>query len=234
MARTEVSGVEIEYQLIGDGHHTVVLMPGGRMSKDAPGMREFADALVVGGKRVLLWDRPNCGASDMCFTGESESAMQAQVLVELVRQLQLGPVAVGGGSAGARTAMLAAARDPAAISHLLLWWISGRVLSQLSLGANYCSEPAVAASMGGMDAVAILPSLAEQMVRNPRNLEILRGQDVAQFIAVMERWADAFVPGPDKLLPGMSREAVGRLVAQAKLILTIETAENSVPADFRR
>ena len=35
------------------------------------------------GNQVLIWDRPNCGASDVCFTGASESAMQADTLAAL-------------------------------------------------------------------------------------------------------------------------------------------------------
>ena len=43
--------------------------PGGRFSKDFGGIHELADALAEGGKRVLLWDRPNCGRSDVQFYG---------------------------------------------------------------------------------------------------------------------------------------------------------------------
>jgi pimeloyl-ACP methyl ester carboxylesterase len=212
VARIEVSGIGIEYELLGEaGAHAVVLSPGGRFSKDAPGMRELADALVAGGKRVLLWDRPNCGASDMCFEGESESRLQGRVLIELVRALGLGKVAVAGGSAGARTTMFAAAHDPEAVSHMIPWWISAGTICLLSLGAAYCSDPAVAASMGGMEAVTRLPIFAEQLRRNPRNREILLSQDADQFIAVMQQWAKAFAPPPDAPLPGMTQADIARL-----------------------
>ena len=36
------------------------------------------------GNQVLIWDRPNCGESDVCFTGASESAMQADTLAALL------------------------------------------------------------------------------------------------------------------------------------------------------
>jgi hypothetical protein len=48
------------------GHH-----PGGRFSKDDAGVRELAEALAAEGNRVVIWDRPNCGASDVHFTGDS-------------------------------------------------------------------------------------------------------------------------------------------------------------------
>ena len=51
---------------------------------------------------MLIWDRPNCGASDVCFTGESESTMQADTLAALITHLDLGPTVITGGSGGAR------------------------------------------------------------------------------------------------------------------------------------
>lgn len=212
MARIDISGIGIEYELLDPpGAQAVALTPGGRFSKDAQGMREFAERLVAGGKRVLLWDRPNCGASEFCFEGESESLMQGRVLTRLIRALELGPTALAGGSAGSRTSLLAAAHDPEIVSHLVQWWISGGIVSLMSLGSAYCCDPAVAASLGGMAGVAELPIFAEQLQRNPRNREILLGQDVDRFLATMERWASAFVAAAGSPVPGLSAEDVARL-----------------------
>src|SRR3954449_10394942 len=109
MPRTEVDGVSIAYEVVGQGRPWV-LTPGGRYSKDYPGVRELAVALAERGNRVLIWDRPNCGASDVCFTGSSESAMQADTLAELLRQLDLAPAVIAGGSGGSRVSLLTAAR----------------------------------------------------------------------------------------------------------------------------
>jgi hypothetical protein len=46
---------------------------------DTPGYREPAPALAAGGKRALIWDRPNCGASDVCFDATSEVAAGGRV-----------------------------------------------------------------------------------------------------------------------------------------------------------
>src|SRR5512142_2726369 len=75
----EVNGGIVVYELLGpaDGE-VVVLTPGGRFSKDYGGVHELADALVAGGKRVLLWDRPNCGKSDIQLYGPSDSHMRAE------------------------------------------------------------------------------------------------------------------------------------------------------------
>src|SRR3546814_9446987 len=107
----------------------IALTPGGRFAKDSVGLPELAQALVAGGRRVLLWDRPNCGASDISFDGDSESALQARVLIKLIRTLDLGPTALAAGSAGSRVSLIAASRGPDAVSHLIVWWISGGAIS---------------------------------------------------------------------------------------------------------
>ena len=212
MPRIDISGIGIEYELIGEpGAHAVALTPGGRFSMNHEGIRELGEALVKGGKRVLLWDRPNAGASDICFDGESESLLQARVLTQLIRALDLGPTAIGGGSAGSRCTLLAAAHDREIVSHLLQWWITGGPVSLFMLGASYCGEPAVAAQAGGMEAVAALPSWAEQVSRNPRNRDRILAQDPRQFIATMERWISAFIPSDESPVPGMSRQDFEKL-----------------------
>ena len=226
MAQIDVNGLSIAYELLGpEGAPAVAISPGGRFSKDAPGISELGKALAAGGKRVLLWDRPNCGASDMSFDGESEGKIQAAALCGLIRQLGLGPTALVGGSAGVRTSLLAALHDPAVASHLALWWVSGGVASLMMMGAGYCSEVAIAASLGGMEAVAAMPMFKEQLARNPHNRGIILAQDVEEFIAKMERWAAGYVPAEPLAVPGISRAEFGSL----KLPVLIF---NNHPRDF--
>jgi 2-hydroxy-6-oxonona-2,4-dienedioate hydrolase len=212
MAQIQLSGLGIEYELIGphDGP-AIALTPGGRFAKDSPGLPELAQALAAGGRRVLLWDRPNCGASDISFAAESESDLQARTLIELIRALELGPTALAAGSGGSRVSLIAAARAPDAVSHLIVWWISGGALSLISLAAYYCVNSAIAASRGGMAAVADLPGWSEQLQRNPNNRDILLAQDAERFIETMERWAVAYMPSKTSPVPGMSPESFARL-----------------------
>jgi 2-hydroxy-6-oxonona-2,4-dienedioate hydrolase len=79
-----VNGGNVVYEILGSAGALIVLTPGGRFGKDVPGLRPLADALVAGGHRVLLWDRPNCGASDIAFYGQSESHMRAETLAGLL------------------------------------------------------------------------------------------------------------------------------------------------------
>ena len=80
-----------------------VLTPGGRFTKEVGGLPETARALAATGRQIVLWDRPNCGASSVVFRGRSESEVQAEALGALLRHLDLGPAVIAGGSGGARS-----------------------------------------------------------------------------------------------------------------------------------
>jgi 2-hydroxy-6-oxonona-2,4-dienedioate hydrolase len=212
MPRIVISGIEIAYELLGPaGAPAVALTPGGRFPMDSPGLAELGQTLAAGGKRVLLWDRPNCGASDLYFDAENESELHAHTLTQLIRALDLGPTALAAGSAGSRVSLIAASRDPDAISHLVLWWISGGVLSLMQLAAYYCADSAMLASQRGMKAVAKSPAWSLQIERNPRNRDILMALTPEQYIATMERWASFYVPSQTSPVPGMTPADFARL-----------------------
>jgi pimeloyl-ACP methyl ester carboxylesterase len=205
MARMSISGVDIEYELLGEaGAPAVAITPGGRFPKDTPGVRELGEKLAAGGKRVLLWDRPNCGYSDISFDDQSESELCARTLTTLIRELKLGPTALAAGSAGSRVSLIAASRDPEIVSHMVLWWISGGMIGLVSLANYYCADSALAASKGGMEAVVKLPGWAEQIARNPKNRDILLAQEPKAFIKKMEQWASFYLPNDSSPVPGMS------------------------------
>jgi pimeloyl-ACP methyl ester carboxylesterase len=212
MARIDISGIGIDYEFHGDpGAPVAVLTPGGRFPKDTPGVPQLAQALAKSGWRVLLWDRPNCGASDISFEGSSESNLHVTMLHQLIRQLKLGPVALLGGSAGSRVSLLTAARDPTLVSHLAIWWISGGAVAMAQLAFYYCVDSAIAAARGGMAAVAALPGWAEQIARNPGNQDIILAQDPDAFIARMQQWAAAYAYSDSSPVPGMTPEDFSRL-----------------------
>ncbi len=219
MESIDISGIHIAYELLGEpGTPAVAITPGGRFSTQSPGVREFGEALAAGGKRVLLWDRPNCGASDLCFAGEGEGGLHARVLMQLIRKLQLGPTALVGGSAGGRISLLAALEDPEMTSHVVSWWISGGIISLMSLGTFYCCDTAVAARSGGMQAVADMPLWKEQLSRNPRNREILLSQDPEVFVRTMERWALGYFASADAPVPGLAPERLAQLKMPVMLL----------------
>jgi pimeloyl-ACP methyl ester carboxylesterase len=202
MASCTIDGVRIAYELIGEGP-PFVLTPGGRFSKDVPGIRQLALDLAGHGYQVLIWDRPNTGASDVCFRGESESAMQADVLAGLLRQLDLAPAVIVGGSGGARVSLLAASRHPDSASKLALLWISGGVYGLMLLAVHYCGESIRAAWSGGMTAVASLPEWREVIERNPGNRQRFLDLDPREFIRTLEGWMLAYCPIGDTTVPGL-------------------------------
>lgn len=212
MAHIEVNGLNIAYELIGPaGAPAVVLTPGGRFPKESPGLPELAEKLADGGRRVLLWDRPNCGASDLSFDAPSESELHAETLIALAARLELGPVTLAAGSAGSRVSLIAASRHPDAVSHLALWWISGGNIGLMSLGLFYCSGSANAANQGGMEAVAAAPDWADQIARNPRARDVLLAQEPRAFIAKMQDWAFFFTPNAQSPVPGMTPDDFAQL-----------------------
>ena len=64
-----VNGGDVVYEILGTSGELIVLTPGGRFGKDIPGLRPLAKALVAGGYRVLLWDRPTAASPRFGSTG---------------------------------------------------------------------------------------------------------------------------------------------------------------------
>jgi pimeloyl-ACP methyl ester carboxylesterase len=206
MAIVEVDGLRLAYELIGESGRPWVITPGGRFTKEEPGVRQLAEALAAGGNRVLIWDRPNCGESDVCFDGPTESDMQADALAALLRHLDMGPAVVFGGSGGARVSLLAAAKHPDVAEALALVWISGGVFGLLVLAVHYCGASLEAAWSEGIHAVAALPDWAEVVARNPRNRQRILDQDRQAFVETMQRWMQAYCPREGQHVPGLTDE----------------------------
>jgi pimeloyl-ACP methyl ester carboxylesterase len=210
MPHAHVNDLDIAYELIGEGRPWVIT-PGGRFSKDDGGIRELAEALAAHGNQVLIWDRPNCGESDVCFTGESESTMQADTLAALIEHLGLGPTVITGGSGGARVSMLTAGRHPELAAGLAMWWISGGPFGLMSLAVHYCGQNLVAAWTEGMHAVAELPEWEGNIERHPANRQRILEQDRDEFVRTMERWMLVYYPRDDQLVPGVADDDVARI-----------------------
>ena len=204
MEKMDVNGLSIAYELLGPKNgKPVALTPGGRFCMDIPGLREMAEEFVKAGHRVLIYDRPNCGYSDTCLSGESESENQADALAGLIRQLDLGPTIIAGGSGGSRVSLITASRNPDICSHLAIWWISGDPIGLMQLATYYCGEAGTLASRGGMEEVLSATSWAEHLQKNPKAKETLLAMDPDKFIAIMQRWASAYVPSDITPVPGM-------------------------------
>jgi 2-hydroxy-6-oxonona-2,4-dienedioate hydrolase len=219
MASTEIHGGQVVYDLLGppDGQ-PIVLTPGGRFSKDVPGLRPLAEALAEGGLRVLLWDRPNCGASDVQFYGRSESHLRADTLAELLTRLDLAPAIIAGGSGGARDSLLTVIRHPEVASKAIAWSIVGGVFSTLNLAGVYVLPNINTARIVGMEGVVNLPEWQALIEANPRNKERLLSMDPGAFVTVMLRWLNAFVPKPGQTIPGVEDEEFANIQVPTMII----------------
>ena len=233
MAVAEVNGLSLAYDVIGDSGRPWAITPGGRFTKETPGVRELAVALAEQGNQVLIWDRPNCGESDVCFEGTSESAMQADALAGLLTHLDLAPAVIAGGSGGARVSLLTASRHPDAAAGLAIWWISGGVYGLLTLATHYCGGSVGAAWTHGMEAVADLPEWVEVQQGNPGNRQRFLDQDRATFIATMERWMLAYCPREGEHVPGLPDADAAALDIPALVFRSGESDAHHTAGDVR-
>lgn len=199
----KINGGNVVYEILGDTGDFIALTPGGRFSKDIPGLRPLAEALVAGGYRVLLWDRPNCGASDVQFYGYSESHMRAETLMSLITALDIGPCIIAGGSGGARDSILTTILYPELVTKLVVWNIVGGVYGSFVLGGHYIVPSILAVRGAGIDGLLDVREWKERIAANPANEDRLRGLDADEFLKVMLRWLNAFVSKPGQTIPGV-------------------------------
>jgi len=199
----EIHGGNVVYEILGETGEFIALTPGGRFSKDIPGLRPLAEQLVKGGYRVLLWDRPNCGKSDLQFYGQSESHMRADTLHQLITGLGIGPCVIAGGSGGARDSILTTILHPEIVTKLVTWNIVGGVYGSFVLGSYYI-VPSIQAVRGlGIKGLLGVSEWQERIAENPANKDRILAMDADEFLKVMLRWLNAFVPKPGQAIPGV-------------------------------
>ena len=181
MPSIEINGGNVVYEILGDSGDLIALTPGGRFSKEIPGLRPLAEALAAGGYRVLLWDRPNCGASDVQFYGQSESHMRAETLHKLVTGLGFERCILAGGSGGARDSMLTTMLYPEMVTRLVVWNIVGGIYGSFVLGSFYII-PSILAVRGNADHVReLLADRVTDFTAQRRALHVDRFADGAAF-----------------------------------------------------
>jgi len=166
MPITTVRGVTINHEVLGDRGPWVALQPGGR--RGLVGVKPLGQKIAEAGNRVLVYDRRNCGASDISFDGgNSENEVWAGDLHELLQELDAAPAFIGGSSSGCRLALLAALRHPGDVRGLLLWRVTGGAFAAGRLVQNYYTQFIEAAQRGGMEAVCRTEHFAELIANNP-------------------------------------------------------------------
>lgn len=216
--KIDINGGNVVYEILGKKGDFIALTPGGRYSKDIPGLKPLARKLVAGGYRVLLWDRPNCGKSDVQFYGESESHMRAETLAQLITKLDIGPCIIAGGSGGARDSMITTMLHPELVTKLVVWNIVGGVYGSFVLGGHYIIPSILAVRGLGIKGLLQVPEWRERIEDNPDNLERFKALDADEFLKVMLRWLNAFVPKAGQTIPGVPDEMFDNITVPTLII----------------
>jgi pimeloyl-ACP methyl ester carboxylesterase len=202
MPVTQIRGIDINYEILGDRGPWVALQPGGRRAGSS--LKSLAAKIAEAGHRVLIYDRRNCGASAIAIDGESENEEWADDLHELLMKLDALPAYVGGSSSGCRLALILALRYPADVRGLLLWRVTGGQHAAVHLANQYYTSHIEAAKAGGMAAVCDMDHWKEVIAANPASRNALMATDPADFISRMERWRQSFNADAEHPVIGLS------------------------------
>jgi pimeloyl-ACP methyl ester carboxylesterase len=210
MPVTQIRGVNINYQVIGEAGPWIMLTTGGRRGHEE--LVSLAKKLAAAGHRVVLHDRRNTGASEVLIEGDAgEEVMWTDDMHELMGKLGALPAFFGGTSSGARTSILFALRYPQAVRGLLLMRVTGGPFAAARLPENYYNQFIRLAQQGGMAAICATEQWKERITANPRNGDYLRQLPVEKFLAVLTKWRDVFVAGVHLPVMGVTEAELASL-----------------------
>ena len=156
MSVAELDGIEIAYELVGEGQPWA-LTPGGRFTKNVGGLAEMARALADHGE-----EGPHVGSSELRRVPDWWCSVVGRSRRSRPRSWRAAPSSRSWAHGDRRRLgrcarpLLAAARHPDVTAGLAMWWISGGVPGLLQLANYYCMPSADAAWHGGMEAVVEL------------------------------------------------------------------------------
>ena len=217
MTFTQVRGIRMRYEIVGDHGPWVALVTGGRRGYDE--FLPLAKRIAAQGYRVVLHDRRKTGASDILIEGEvPEETLWLDDLHALLQQLGATPAFVGGSSAGARSAMRFYLRHPQAVRGLLLMRVTGGAFAAGRLPDMYYGQFIKVAREGGMAAVCEHPQVQERIAANPAMRDRLMAMKAEDYISVMSRWMDLFVEGTRLTVMGVTDEELASIQSPTVVI----------------
>jgi pimeloyl-ACP methyl ester carboxylesterase len=205
MPISNIRGVNINWQVIGDRGPWVMATTGGRRGHDE--FIPMAQKIAGNGFRVMLHDRRNTGASDLWIEGdEGEEAPWLPDMYELMRSQDALPAFFCGSSAGARTSIRFYLKYPQAVRGLLLLRVTGGEFAAKRLPENYYGQFIAAAKQGGMEAVCAMDAWKERFKENPRGRDYLAKLPADKFIQVFTRWKEIFAAGGKHPVMGVTEQ----------------------------
>ena len=219
MPKIEVNGVNIAYEIAGDGSPFVWSSHGwGSLGPEA---------YVVGGRmsanyKVLLWDRRNAGASGFGVEDSpSDWYLWTDDLHELLRSLGMGPAYLAGTSGGYLFSLLMAYRYPSDVKGLMLFGPSTDDVTLLKpIGKARYLFLAEVAEKDGMQAVfeasanppeelehALAVGWIAQCAQSEDSKKRILSFDAKEFAAIMRKW-DSWFSSPSVYLGNIEEDEI--------------------------
>lgn len=214
MPRINVNGVTLAYEVLGDGS-PIVWTPGAWFPRD--NWVYLNAGCLASRHQVLLWDRRNCGASDVWLEdAPTELHLWTDDLHHLLQALNLSPAYLAGASKGCVFSLLMAHRYPDDVRGLILIDAptDDPALLRPFADARYYNLANVAATRGMSAALAhsteawsriitgtsaldafdwFTKWMAETSAANQGNRERLLAMNPQHFATLLTRWGDVEV-----------------------------------------
>jgi pimeloyl-ACP methyl ester carboxylesterase len=210
MRRCAVDGATLAFDVVGDDGPWLTLSPGGR--RDMNDVRSLAGKIARHGFRVLIFDRRNCGLSDISIDpSRAEHQVWVDDLARLLDEVGAARAIIGGGSSGCRLSLRFALAHPARTSGLFLYRITGGPFAATRLLKKYYADLIEAAAEGGMAGVCRTEHFASLIAAREANRAVLMAMDAPTFIGAMSSWAAQFAAAGTGPVIGASLDELASL-----------------------
>lgn len=198
----------------------LIITPGGMGEIDGFGGFARNVAAAAPDLKVIIWDRRNMGRSGINFGTEPLSIEEAEDLHVLLNRLEIGPAAFYGMSSGSRSNLVLAERYPEHFAALIIAPLTGGPLAADQLPQEYFLKYLSDYELTSMEDVVETPLWAAYVERNgDEGLAEVLSQDLADFLAAMERAGTYLRSFGQKTTLGMTDEQLAALTVPATLIL---------------
>lgn len=226
MPNKNIDGVNIEFEIIGNGKPILALMPGAR--RGYLEMKSLAEKIAENNIRVLLHDRRNTGKSDLLIDDiETEEITWSRELNKLLKSLNEQYIFISGSSSGARTSLMYALEFPSDLIGMIIMRVTGGEFAAKRLPVNYYEVFIEAAKSGGMEAVCETKRFMEYIKTNPAVKKQLIGMDTKEFIKIQSSLLSKFLAGAELPVMGITEMELNSIKTPSLVIPGNDNTHNS-------